>query len=90
MSILDLQQLMPILSIKLSAARKDGIDTFSSVSISQLSKEKEYCIAALLANLLDNAHENISKQTNRSSSKYGRMIRSSSRLRIQLTICQDP
>lgn len=50
-----------ILSIKLSAARKDGIDTFSSVSISQLSKEKEYCIAALLANLLDNAHENISK-----------------------------
>ena len=50
-----------ILSIKLSAARKDGIDTFSSVAISQLSKEKEYCIAALLANLLDNAHENISK-----------------------------
>lgn len=49
-----------ILSIKLSAARKDGIDTFSSVSLSELTKEKEYCIAALLANLLDNAHENIS------------------------------
>lgn len=50
-----------ILSVKLSIAKSKGINAKSMVQIAALSKEKEFDVAVILGNLIDNAIENINK-----------------------------